>query len=178
MRASALQHIVVSRVATPAIITVNHSTPSTSSRQAVSVSHQTIVVLDFGSQYTQLIARRLRELSVYSEIWAPDAAAEKILARNPVGIILSGGPKSVSDVGAPKCDPAVFEAGIPVLGICYGMQLMAHSLGGTVAPARQREFGHAAVTGTDPAPLFAGVPAHIPACPSHAPLVPAPPPAL
>jgi GMP synthase (glutamine-hydrolysing) len=132
-----------------------------------SVSHQTIVVLDFGSQYTQLIARRLRELSVYSEIWAPDAAAEQIRDRNPVGIILSGGPKSVSDEGAPKCDPAVFGLGFPVLGICYGMQLMAHSLGGTVAPARQREFGHAAVTVTDPDPLFAGVPAEIRVWASH-----------
>ena len=131
------------------------------------MSHQTIIVLDFGSQYTQLIARRLRELSVYSEIWAPDAAAEKIRARNPVGIILSGGPKSVSDEGAPKCDPAVFGVGIPVLGICYGMQLMAHSLGGTVAPARQREFGHAAVTVTDSAPLFAGVPGEIRVWASH-----------
>jgi len=139
------------------------------------VSHQTIVVLDFGSQYTQLIARRLRELSVYSEIWAPDAPAEKISARRPAGIILSGGPKSVSDVGAPKCDPAVFEAGIPVLGICYGMQLMAHSLGGTVAPARQREFGHAAVTVTDPAPLFAGVPAEIRVWASHGDFVAAAP---
>jgi GMP synthase (glutamine-hydrolysing) len=167
MRASALQHIVVSRVATPAIIAVNRCIPSTSSRQAVSVSHQTIIVLDFGSQYTQLIARRLRELSVYSEIWAPDAPAEKIRARNPVGIILSGGPKSVSDEGAPKCDPGVFAVGIPVLGICYGMQLMAHSLGGTVAPARQREFGHAAVSLTESAPLFAGVPGEIRVWASH-----------
>ena len=87
--------------------------------------------------------------------------------RNPVGIILSGGPKSVSDEGAPKCDPAVFGLGFPVLGICYGMQLMAHSLGGTVAPARQREFGHAAVTVTDPDPLFAGVPAEIRVWASH-----------
>jgi GMP synthase (glutamine-hydrolysing) len=110
------------------------------------VSHQTIIVLDFGSQYTQLIARRLRELSVYSEIWAPDTPAEKIRARHPVGIILSGGPKSVSDPGAPKCDPALFDLGSPVLGICYGMQLMADSLGGRVEPAAQREFGHAAVT--------------------------------
>jgi GMP synthase (glutamine-hydrolysing) len=110
------------------------------------VSHQTIIVLDFGSQYTQLIARRLRELSVYSEIWAPDTPAEKIRARRPVGIILSGGPKSVSDPGAPKCDPALFDLGSPVLGICYGMQLMADSLGGRVEPAAQREFGHAAVT--------------------------------
>ena len=131
------------------------------------MSHQIIVVLDFGSQYTQLIARRLRELSVYSEIWAPDTAAEKIRDRNPVGIILSGGPKSVSDEGAPTCDPAVFDLGFPVLGICYGMQLMAHSLGGTVAPARQREFGHAAVTVTDPDPLFAGVPAEIRVWASH-----------
>ena len=110
------------------------------------MSHQTIIVLDFGSQYTQLIARRLRELSVYSEIWGPDTPAEKIRARNPAGIILSGGPKSVSDPGAPKCDPGLFDLGSPVLGICYGMQLMAASLGGSVAPAPQREFGHALVT--------------------------------
>jgi GMP synthase (glutamine-hydrolysing) len=139
------------------------------------VSHQTILVLDFGSQYTQLIARRLRELSVYSEIWAPDVAAEKIASRHPVGIILSGGPKSVSDEGAPKCDPAVFGLGFPVLGICYGMQLMAHSLGGTVAPARQREFGHAAVTVTDPEPLFAGVPDEIRVWASHGDYVSAAP---
>jgi GMP synthase (glutamine-hydrolysing) len=131
------------------------------------VSHQTIIVLDFGSQYTQLIARRLRELSVYSEIWAPDAPAEEIRARNPVGIILSGGPKSVSEEGAPKCDPGVFAVGTPVLGICYGMQLMAHSLGGTVAPARQREFGHAAVTLNESAPLFTGVPGEIRVWASH-----------
>ena len=110
------------------------------------MSHQTIIVLDFGSQYTQLIARRLRELSVYSEIWPPDTPADKIRARAPVGVILSGGPKSVSDAGAPRCDPALFDMGSPVLGICYGMQLMAHTLGGRVAPAPQREFGHATVT--------------------------------
>ena len=109
------------------------------------MNHQTILVLDFGSQYTQLIARRLRELSVYSEIWPPDAPAERIRARAPAGIILSGGPKSVSDAGAPKCDPALFDLGRPVLGICYGMQLMADTLGGRVAPAPQREFGHATV---------------------------------
>jgi GMP synthase (glutamine-hydrolysing) len=110
------------------------------------VSHQTIIVLDFGSQYTQLIARRLRELSVYSEIWPPDTPAETIRSRGAVGVILSGGPKSVSDPGAPRCDPALFDMGSPVLGICYGMQLMAHTLGGRVAPATQREFGHATVT--------------------------------
>src|SRR3954469_21087593 len=115
------------------------------------VSHQTIIVLDFGSQYTQLIARRLRELSVYSEIWAPTTPIEKLRARRPVGIILSGGPKSVSEEGAPKCYPAVFDIGAPVLGICYGMQLMAHSLGGRVEPAPQREYGHATVTIAEPA---------------------------
>ena len=109
------------------------------------MNHQTIIVLDFGSQYTQLIARRLRELSVYSEIWPPDSPAARIRERQPAGIILSGGPKSVSDPGAPLCDPAVFDLGRPVLGICYGMQLMAHTLGGRVAPAPQREFGHAGV---------------------------------
>jgi GMP synthase (glutamine-hydrolysing) len=117
------------------------------------VNHQTILVLDFGSQYTQLIARRLRELSVYSEIWPPTTPIEKLRARRPVGIILSGGPKSVSEEGAPKCDPAVFDVGTPVLGICYGMQLMAHTLGGRVEPAPQREYGHATVTvaGSEPA---------------------------
>ncbi|MGE3179811.1 MAG: glutamine-hydrolyzing GMP synthase [Vicinamibacterales bacterium] len=134
------------------------------------MTHQTIIVLDFGSQYTQLIARRLRELSVYSEIWPPTTPAAKIRERNPVGIILSGGPRSVREAGAPMCDPAVFGGGVPVLGICYGMQLMAQSLGGTVAPASQREFGHAvvSVTGTGPeAALFAGVPGDLRVWASH-----------
>jgi GMP synthase (glutamine-hydrolysing) len=134
------------------------------------VNHQTIIVLDFGSQYTQLIARRLRELSVYSEIWPPDSPAERIRARKPAGIILSGGPKSVSDPGAPLCDPAVFDLGRPVLGICYGMQLMAHALGGRVAPAPQREFGHAGVKVASrgaSAVLFEEVPPEIRVWASH-----------
>jgi GMP synthase (glutamine-hydrolysing) len=139
------------------------------------VQHQTIIVLDFGSQYTQLIARRLRELSVYSEIWPPDTPAEKIQARKPVGIILSGGPKSVSDTNAPKCDPALFSAGRPVLGICYGMQLMAHSLGGRVAPAPQREFGHATIDIGQPGALFAQVPPAIRVWASHGDFVAAAP---
>ena len=139
------------------------------------MAHQTIIVLDFGSQYTQLIARRLRELSVYSEIWAPDTPAAKIRERNPAGIILSGGPKSVSDTGAPACDPKLFDVGTPVLGICYGMQLMAHSLGGKVAPAPQREFGHATVTITEPASLFANVPPAIRVWASHGDFVAAVP---
>src|SRR6185369_7471613 len=88
------------------------------------LSHQTILVLDFGSQYTQLIARRLRELSVYSEIVPFNTPIAAIRAKDPVGVILSGGPSSVSDDGAPRCEPALFELGLPVLGICYGMQLM------------------------------------------------------
>ncbi len=142
------------------------------------MSHQTIIVLDFGSQYTQLIARRLRELSVYSEICRPDTPADEIRRRNPVGVILSGGPKSVSDPGAPKCDPAVFAQGIPVLGICYGMQLMADTLGGRVAPARQREFGHAGVQVTASgagAALFTDVPAEINVWASHGDFVAAAP---
>jgi len=142
------------------------------------VNHQTIIVLDFGSQYTQLIARRLRELSVYSEVWPPDAPAPAIAQRRPVGIILSGGPKSVSDARAPKCDPALFDIGTPVLGICYGMQLMADSLGGQVAPAPQREYGHATVSvignGASSA-LFANVPAEIRVWASHGDFVSAAP---
>jgi GMP synthase (glutamine-hydrolysing) len=139
------------------------------------VSHQTIIVLDFGSQYTQLIARRLRELSVYSEIWPPETPADKIAERAPVGIILSGGPKSVSDARAPHCDPALFELGSPVLGICYGMQLMAHTLGGRVAPAPQREFGHATVSVATPTALFDGVPPEIRVWASHGDFVAAAP---
>jgi GMP synthase (glutamine-hydrolysing) len=109
------------------------------------VSHQTILVLDFGSQYTQLIARRLRELSVYSEIVPFNTPVEKLRARSPMGIILSGGPKSVSDEGAPKCDATLFDLNTPVLGICYGMQLMTDMLGGEVRRSGHREFGHAFV---------------------------------
>jgi GMP synthase (glutamine-hydrolysing) len=109
------------------------------------VSHQTILVLDFGSQYTQLIARRLRELSVYSEIVPFNTPVEKLRAKNPIGIILSGGPKSVSEEGAPKCDATLFDLNTPILGICYGMQLMTDMLGGEVRRSGHREFGHAFV---------------------------------
>ena len=121
------------------------------------MTHQTIVVLDFGSQFTQLIARRLRELSVYCEILPYSASLEEIRRRAPVGIILSGGPKSVHEDGAPRCDAAVFDIGVPVLGICYGMQLMTDALGGEVAPAPHREFGLATIQVTPDAPLFASV---------------------
>ena len=142
------------------------------------MSHQTIIVLDFGSQYTQLIARRLRELSVYCEILPFNTPAAVIAARRPVGVILSGGPKSVSESGAPFCDPALFEVGVPVLGICYGMQLMTATLGGQVAPAPQREYGHALVQVRDvvAAPLFRAIPGELRVWASHGDLVAAVPP--
>ena len=121
------------------------------------VTHQTIVVLDFGSQFTQLIARRLRELSIYSEILPFNTPMAEIRARKPVGIVLSGGPRSVSETSAPRCEPAVYDAGVPVLGICYGMQLMTDALGGEVAPAPHREYGHAVIHIEDAAPILASV---------------------
>ncbi len=122
------------------------------------VNHQTLVVLDFGSQFTQLIARRLRELSVYSEILPFDTPMADIERRRPVGIILSGGPTSVLEPGAPECDAGVYTTGVPVLGICYGMQLMTHALGGDVAPAVHREFGLATIHVAPGAPLFESLP--------------------
>ena len=123
----------------------------------IHVTHQTLVVLDFGSQFTQLIARRLRELSIYSEILPFNTPISEIRARNPVGILLSGGPRSVSEASAPRCDPGVFTAGVPVLGICYGMQLMTDVLGGEVAAAPHREFGHALISIGADAPMLASV---------------------
>jgi GMP synthase (glutamine-hydrolysing) len=141
------------------------------------VTHQTIVVLDFGSQYTQLIARRLRELSVYSEIVPWRESRESILARAPVGIILSGGPRSVREPHAPRCDATLLDAGVPVLGICYGMQLMTDLLGGEVAPAPQREYGPATVVPASPrGRLFEGLPASLDVWASHGDLVAAAPP--
>ena len=140
------------------------------------MSHQSILILDFGSQFTQLIARRLRELSVYCEILPFHTPAETLAARKPVGIILSGGPKSVSEDGAPKCDPALFDVGTPVLGICYGMQLMTDSLGGRVAPAAHREFGHAMVHVTSSeAALFKALPDELRVWASHGDYVEAAP---
>ena len=109
------------------------------------MAHQTILVLDFGSQFTQLIARRLRELSVYCEILPFSITLDTITAKQPVGIILSGGPSSVDEEGAPRCDPAILGLGVPLLGICYGMQLMTDMLGGTLGRSAHREFGHTLV---------------------------------
>src|SRR6266496_3076351 len=108
---------------------------------AASSTHSKILILDFGSQYTQVIARRIRECQVYSEIVRFDTPAAEIAAAKPKGIILSGGPASVYDKGAPQMDPKIFSLGIPVLGICYGLMLMAHHLGGQVVFTGRREYG-------------------------------------
>ncbi|MGN0890745.1 MAG: glutamine-hydrolyzing GMP synthase [Candidatus Spyradenecus sp.] len=118
-----------------------------------------ILVLDFGSQYSQLIARRIRECHVYSQVLPYSTPVEKLRALKPKGIILSGGPCSVYEAGAPTVDPALFELGVPMLGICYGMQLMMQLLGGNVGPGTRREYGRAELRVTDGAsPLFAEVP--------------------
>ncbi len=119
------------------------------------IHSEKILILDFGSQYTQLIARRVREAHVYCELHPFDMDLDAIKAFRPCGIILSGGPQSVYEDGAPAVEEALFDLGIPVLGICYGMQLMSRHFGGEVVPAGKREFGHADLlaTGT-PGPLF------------------------
>ncbi len=116
-----------------------------------------ILVLDFGSQYTQLIARRIRESKVYSEIFPFNASLEKIKSFKPKGIVLSGGPSSVYDAGSPFPDPEVFSLGVPVLGVCYGMQLMARCLGGEVAKALKREYGKAEFMIDDDSDLLWGI---------------------
>src|SRR6516164_2111288 len=119
--------------------------------------HDKILIVDFGSQVTQLIARRVREEKVYCEIVPFQKADEAFKAIRPKGVILSGGPASVLDQDAPLAPPAVYEAGVPILGICYGEQAMAQQLGGTVEGGHHREFGRAEVTVTEDSPLFEGV---------------------
>src|SRR5579862_6615288 len=123
-----------------------------------SVETQSIVVLDFGAQYSQLIARRIREQSVFSVVLPCTASLDEIRSYSPLGIILSGGPSSVYDKDAPNMDRRVFELGLPVLGICYGLQLMVHSLGGKVRAADKREYGHAVVEVKESSRLFHDVP--------------------
>ncbi len=129
--------------------------------------HDTILVLDFGAQYSQLIARRVREIGVYCEILPYNASPFQILAKNPKGLILSGGPSSVYAKGAPHVDPALFHLGVPTLGICYGMQLMAHMLGGKVHRASKREFGLAPLKTRGGGQLLQGLPPTIQAWMSH-----------
>jgi GMP synthase (glutamine-hydrolysing) len=127
----------------------------------------TIAILDFGSQYTQLIARRFRELSVYSEILPPRTTAAALRARGAKGIVLSGGPDSVYAKGAPRCEKAIFDAGIPVLGICYGMQLMSHLLGGEVKAFGSKEFGPAELSVRPGSKLLEGLSPRTPVWMSH-----------
>ncbi|HZS89867.1 MAG TPA: glutamine-hydrolyzing GMP synthase [Chloroflexota bacterium] len=141
--------------------------PSTSTR------HETVVVLDFGSQFTRLIARRIRECRVYCELLPPSTPWSEIVARRPKGVVLSGGPASVYDPGAPQAPPELWESGIPVLGICYGMGLLAHGFGGETARVEKREYGPATLDvvpgGADVpgAALFDSLPARLPVWMSH-----------
>ena len=120
-----------------------------------------ILILDFGSQYTQLIARRVREIGVYCELWAWDVSEEQIKEFDPTGIILSGGPESVTEAGSPRAPEYVYEAGVPVLGICYGMQTMAQQLGGQVQGSDKREFGYAQVEVVKSCALLAQIEDHL-----------------
>jgi GMP synthase (glutamine-hydrolysing) len=136
-------------------------------RPAAATEPETVIVLDFGSQFAQLIARRIRELNVYSELLPHDTPWAEIERRAPKAIVLSGGPSSVYDADAPKADPAIWSGRIPVLGICYGLQLMAHELGGEVAPSDRREYGPASVQITSEDGLFRGIDREQPVWMSH-----------
>jgi len=131
------------------------------------MSHETIAILDFGSQYCQLIARRVREHNVYSVIYPADTPAEKLRKAGVKGLILSGGPASVRDKNAPRCDEKIFELGVPILGICYGMQLGCQILGADIIPAGKHEYGRTRLSITDKSGLFAGLPNSITAWASH-----------
>jgi GMP synthase (glutamine-hydrolysing) len=134
----------------------------------VRVQPPTVLVVDYGAQYAQLIARRVREAQVYSEIVPGDTPVEEIVARKPAALILSGGPSSVYEPGAPSVDPALFTSGIPVLGLCYGFQAMARALGGEVAPDGTREYGRTELTVcAAPGALHDGLPARHPVWMSH-----------
>ncbi|NOY82982.1 MAG: glutamine-hydrolyzing GMP synthase [Kiritimatiellaeota bacterium] len=130
--------------------------------------HQRILILDFGSQYTQLIARRVREARVYSEIVDSAIDVEDVRAQGPAGLILSGGPAGVHDPDAPGCDPRIFDLGIPILGICYGLQWMSRRFGGEVRRSGSREYGRAELEVVREDPLFAGLPNRFRVWMSHA----------
>ena len=134
-----------------------------------------IAVLDYGSQYTQLIARRIRELGVYSEVYAYDGSAAHINRHDPAGYILSGGPESVYQAGAPYLPRFLLDSGKPVLGICYGMQLLTHAFGGVVDSASQKEYGPATITHAERSPLFDNLPSELDVWMSHGDRIEAPP---
>jgi len=131
------------------------------------MNKESILIIDFGSQYNQLIARRVRENNVFCRLVSPDISLQAIEKLNPKGIILSGGPASVYQKNAPRCDTRIFVLGIPVLGICYGMQFMAHMLNGNVTRAKKREYGRAELSIDDNKDLFKGLPRHIVSWMSH-----------
>jgi len=133
------------------------------------VQREAIVIIDFGSQYSLLIARRVREYQVYCELVSPDTPWEKIAPLNPRGFILSGGPASVYESGAPLAPAYIYESRLPILGICYGMQVLTHQLGGQVAPGAKREYGHAVLHLSDvDSPIFVDLPPSTPVWMSHA----------
>ncbi|MGD0306544.1 MAG: glutamine-hydrolyzing GMP synthase [Candidatus Acidiferrales bacterium] len=152
---------------------MNRMTPSSGTasqketESLVSSTKHGIVVLDFGGQYTQLIARRIREQQVFSAVLPCTAKLDEIRALEPVGIVLSGGPSSVYDKDAPYCDPKVLDLGVPVLGICYGMQWLAHTLGGKVSPADRREYGRAELDIACDSKIFGNIPKKLKIWNSH-----------
>jgi len=134
---------------------------------SLEVAHDRVLILDFGSQYSRLIARRVRESKVYCELVPGTVSAAEVRRFAPRGLIFSGGPMSVYEPGAPQPDPGLYELGVPILGICYGMQLLAHNLGGTVQPATRREYGHASLTVDEDAGLFERLPRELAVWMSH-----------
>src|SRR5690606_10022121 len=152
-----------------------HYAGRVTSAPAPAVGHRPVLVVDYGAQYAQLIARRVREAGVYSEIVPHTWSVEQILAKDPAAVILSGGPASVFEEGAPSVDAALFEAGIPVLGICYGFQAMAHALGAKVDAAAKGEYGHTSVAVASSRDLLAGSAAQQRVRMSHGLAVTAPP---
>ena len=160
-----------------AYLEISQEKAGNSSKREVTDNPQreSVLVIDFGSQYSRLIARRIRESKVYCEIVTHDVGWEHVESLNPRGIVLSGGPASVYDEDAPLAPAWVFDCGLPVLGICYGMQAMVHQLGGTVAESQKREYGHAVLHQnasmdfyTDSQRLLEGLPASLPVWMSHA----------
>ena len=140
------------------------------------VGQDAVLVLDFGSQYSQLIARRVREAHVYCELVPGTIGVEEIRRRSPRGLIFGGGPASVYAADAPKPDPAIYDLNLPILGICYGMQLLAHDLGGKVEPSERREYGLASLVVDEPGGIFERLPSEVPVWMSHGDVISALPP--
>src|ERR1700722_8590215 len=158
---------------TEAAVTVQAPPPE--ALDGVAAAREEVVVLDYGGQYSQLIARRIRDCGVFSELLPHHVPLEEVTKRKPRGIILSGGPASVYAPGAPSLEHGLLKLGVPVLGICYGMQLLVHDLGGRVEQAEVGEFGRSELTVTTPGVLLAGMPKEQTCWMSHRDTVFAPP---